>query len=172
MEIHIGNRVAEIELLSKEDNLVCLQIDGEVYEVDIAMLEDGVYSIIQNGKSYNAELSRSGNGKEYKVNTRFSSHTISIIDSKAKYLRMKRGRAENQDNIIISPMPGKIIQIPVKVGDCLSTNDTVVVIEAMKMQNNYKVSSDCVVKEILVTEGDTIQTDQLLIRLELIEQKI
>ena len=167
MEIHIGNRTVVIELLNKEENQVRLSIDGREYEVDITMLQDGVYSILQNGKSYNAELTYSTDRKNYKVNTVFSSHDIQIIDSKAKYLRLKRGTGERQDDKIISPMPGKVVNIPIQVGDRMKAGDTVIVIEAMKMQNSYKVTSDCTIKEIVVSEGETINSNQLLIRLDL-----
>ena len=167
MEIHIGNRVAEIELLSKEENRVRLSIDGKEYEVDITMLQDGVYSILHNGKSYNAELTSSDDRKCYEVNAAFSSHSISIIDTKAKYLRLKKGKDERQDDKIISPMPGKVVSIPVQVGSRLQAGDTAIVIEAMKMQNNYTVSSECEVKEIAVSEGDSIKANQVLIQLRI-----
>lgn len=167
MEIHIGNRVAEIELLSKDDNLVRLSIDGKEYEIDITMLQEGVYSILQDGISYNAELSHTGDRKSYIVNTSFSEHSVKIIDNKAKYLRLKRGADERQDDKIVSPMPGKVISIPVEVGEVLQAGDTIIVIETMKMQNNYKVAGDCVVKDILVAEGDAISSNQLLVRLDL-----
>ena len=64
-------------------------------------------------------------------------------------------------------MPGKIVSILVKEGDELSAGDTVLVIEAMKMQSNFKVTSDCSVKEILVKEGDSVVSDQVLVKLEL-----
>lgn len=167
MEIHIGNRVAEVELLSKDGNTVCLTIDGKEYEVDVTMVERGSCSILHDGKSYNAELIRSENGKNYKVNTHYSSYNVDIIDSSAKYLRLKKNGDERQDDKIISPMPGKIVEVPVKTGDRVSAGDTVVVIEAMKMQSNYKVTSDCVIKEILVNPGDTVNTDQVLVLLDL-----
>lgn len=171
MEIHIGNRVAEIELLSKEGNQVCLSLDGQEYEVDITMLREGVYSILHDGKSYNAELTHSEDRKNYQVNTGFSTQNVQIIDAKAKYLRLKRGGEDRQDDKIISPMPGKVVSIPVEVGTQLQAGDTIIVIEAMKMQNNYKVASDCVVKEILVTEGEAIKSNQLLIRLGVLDMK-
>ena len=102
------------------------------------------------------------------MNTAFSSHKVQILDSKAKYLRLKSGADERQDDKIVTPMPGKVVNIPVKVGQQLKAGETVVVIEAMKMQNNYKVSDDCVVKEILISEGDAVKSDQLLVRLDLV----
>ena len=171
MEIRIGDRVADVQLLSKEGNNVHISIDGVEYEVDVAMVERGGCSVLYAGKSYNAEFVRSENGKNYKVNTNFSTYDVEIIDSSAKYLRMKKGNDELQDNKIVSPMPGKIVSIPVCVGDHLNAGDTAVVIEAMKMQSNYKVTSNCTVKEILIKEGDTVSTDQVLILLTLDEDK-
>jgi len=168
MEIHIGNRIADVSLLSKEGNKVCVSIDGETYEVDIMMSENGACSILHDGKSYNAGLLRSEGGKNYKVNTAFSSYSVDIVDTQAKYLRMRKNGDERQAEKIISPMPGKIVKIPVAKGDRLSAGDTVMVIEAMKMQSNYKVSADCCVKEILVAEGDAVVSNQTLMTLDLI----
>ena len=88
MEVHIGKRVAEIELISKEGNKVQLNIDGKVFEVDIVMTENGVCSLLHNGKSFNAQLIRSDKGKKYKVNTPFSSFDVEIIDIPAKFILM------------------------------------------------------------------------------------
>ena len=72
MEIHIGDRVAEIELVSKEDNKVVLTIDGKPFEADVVMAENGTCNILMDGRSANAQLIRRENGKSYKVNTHYS----------------------------------------------------------------------------------------------------
>ena len=84
---------------------------------------------------------------------------------------MKKGGEEKQDNRIIAPMPGKVVKIPVQKGDLLSAGEIVVVLEAMKMQSNYKVSSDCVVKEIMVKEGDSVGSNQVLMTLDIINEE-
>ena len=172
MEINIGKRNAEVELVSKDGNKVQITIDGNPYDVDIVMTENGVCSILHNGKSYNAELVRGDGGKKYKVNARFSSFDVEIIDNQAKYLRMRKKEDNSQDNKISSPMPGKVVKIMVKEGDEVSAGDTVIVIEAMKMQSNYKVNCDCTIKNILVNEGDTVNGDQTLITLDLIKETV
>ena len=149
MEIHIGNRVAEVELVSKEDNKVVLTIDGKTFEADVVMAENGTCNILMDGRSSNAQLIRRENGKNYKVNTHYSSFNVEIVDSQAKYLRMRKKGEEEQNDCITSPMPGKVVKIPVTVGQEMKAGDTAIVIEAMKMQSNYKVSSDCRIKEIL-----------------------
>lgn len=166
MEIHIGNRTADIELVNKEGNNVSLTIDGKPFDVNIVIVENGACSILNEGKSYNAELLRSDNGKKYKVNTHYSSFDVEVIDTQAKYLRMRQKTEEKQDDSITSPMPGKVVKIPVSVGQVMKANDTVIVIEAMKMQSNYKVKGDCRIKEILVAEGDSITANQPLITVE------
>lgn len=100
MEIHIGDRVAEIELVSKEDNKVVLTIDGKPFEADVVMAENGTCNILMDGRSANAQLIRRENGKSYKVNTHYSSFNVEIVDSQAKYLRMrKKGEDEQNDRI-------------------------------------------------------------------------
>ncbi|MEG2854592.1 biotin/lipoyl-containing protein [Bacteroides sp.] len=170
MEIHIGNRVAEVSLLEKEGNKVKVSIDGVVYEADVTMAENGSCSILHRNRSYNAELLRGEDGKSYRVNTHFRSYNINLVDSQARYLRMRKGGEERQDDKIISPMPGKVISIPVKVGDRLQVGEIVMVIEAMKMQSNFKVSSPCVVKEITVAEGDSVAGNQVLLVIDIIKE--
>lgn len=167
MEMHIGDRVADVTLVNKEGNKVELTIDGKPIEVDIVMAENGSCSILHNGNSYNAELIRGEGVKSYDVNMFYRSYHVDVVDTQAKYLRMRKGADERQSDKIVAPMPGKVVSIPVSVGDRLNAGDIAIVLEAMKMQSNYKVTSDCTVKSILVAEGDAVQDNQTLIELEL-----
>ena len=170
MEIHIGDRVADVTLVSKEGNKVQLTIDGVPYDVDIVMAENGSCSILHEGKSYNAELIRKEGGKSYKVNAHYQSYNIDNIDFLVFFFLFCLGGDEKQQDKIVSPMPGKVVKIPVKAGDRLQAGDIVVVIEAMKMQSNYKVNSECVVKEILVNEGDSVNSNQVIMTLDVIKE--
>lgn len=157
----------EVTLLQKEGNKVKIDIDGVVYDVDVAQLMDGTYSIIKDGMSYKAELFRSEGGKHYRVNVNYSTYQIDMLDSQAKYMRMRKNTAdENQDDKIVAPMPCKIVKIYCKKGDKLKAGDTVLTMEAMKMQSNCKVSADCEVLDVLVSEGDSVRVDQTMIKLK------
>lgn len=177
MEIQVGNKMMEVTLLSKEGNHVKVALDEKVYDVDICMLEKNVYSIIHKGNSYNVELTRKnatvpptpGGGQGYRANLNYSVYDIDILDSQAKYMRMRRNKgAENvaQANTITSPMPCKIVKVYVKPGDKLKAGDSVLTMEAMKMQSNYKVSADCVIKEVLVKEGDNVMANQTMVTVD------
>ena len=166
MEIHIGDRIANVELVNKDDNKVVIKIDEKIYELDVVMAENGICSILNNGKSFTAELKRSENGKKYTVNTAFNTFPVEIVDNQAKYLRNRRkdDTDESQDRIY-SPMPGKVVKILVDKGTEVEAGQPVIVIEAMKMQSEYKVKKTCTIKDILVKEGDAINSDQTLITL-------
>ena len=61
---------------------------------------------------------------------------------------------------------GKVFKVEASVGQAVKKGDAVVIIEAMKMQSEYKVKNKCVIKSILTSEGETINADQTLITLE------
>ena len=79
--------------------------------------------------------------------------------------REKKSDVE-EENTILCPMPGKIIKIPVKVGDTVKSGQTAIIISAMKMESEYKVKKNGVIKEVLVKEGDTVEGNQALIVIE------
>jgi biotin carboxyl carrier protein len=168
IEIHLGDRIANVELLNIDGNKVQIQIDEKLYDVDISMIENGVYSIIYQNKSYNLELVKSSeDSKKYDVSTLYNTIPVEIVDVHRKYMksRQKDDVDEGQEKIF-TPMPGKVIKIPVKKGDKIEPGQTVIIVEAMKMQSEYKVKRECKIKDILVSEGDTVEGNQTLIVLE------
>jgi len=164
-EININDRKALVEVLSREGDRVKISIDGKKYDADVVMVEDGVYSIIIDNKSHNIELIRSDN-KNYMVNTYSKSYDVEIVDSESKYLKSRRREDGHEEAVISSPMPGKIVKILVKVGDEVKAGDTVIIVSAMKMESEYKVKKDRIIKEIKVKEGDVIQSNQPLVVIE------
>lgn len=168
MEIHIGDRAADVSLVSKSGNKVQLTIDGKLYDLDIVMAENGSCSILHDGNSFNAEVIRDPAGKAYDVNMFYRSYHVDIVDTQAKYLRMRKDADDGrQDDKLTAPMPGKVVKIPVRPGDRLQAGDIAIVLEAMKMQSNYKVGCDCMVKEVRVVEGQPVETGQVMIVLDL-----
>ena len=64
---------------------------------------------------------------------------------------------------VLAPLPGTITEIPVKVGDAVAIGDTVIVLEAMKMQNNIEAETSGTVTSILVSKGDTVMEGAVLV---------
>ena len=168
MEIQVGNKTLEVTLLSKEGNQVKIDIDGKVYDVDVAMLQNGTCSLIYDGNSYNAELIRESGEKHYRVNLNYSTYQIDMLDSQAKYMRMrKKNDSEKQADKIKAPMPCKIVKVYVEPGQQLQPGDIVLTIEAMKMQSNISVSEACTVAEVRCAENDSVMAEQVLVSLNL-----
>jgi biotin carboxyl carrier protein len=167
LEIIIDDQTLKVELLKRTGNNAKVLVDDIEYDLDLVMVENGVYSVLYNGKSYNVELVESDHRKKYSINTYKKSYDVEIIDAESKYMKnRKKSLLEGADNSISSPMPGKVVKIPVKVGDKINKGDTVIIVSAMKMENEYKSDIDSKVKQILVKEGDTVDSNQPLVLLE------
>ncbi len=167
LEVKVGDRYAKVNLLSRDGNKIQIEVDEKMYNLDLIEVEKGIYSIIKDHRSYNIELVQGKHEKEYTINTYEENFDLEIIDAETRYL-MNRGGEDGDDGgrSISSPMPGKVIKIPVKVGDEVKEGTTVVIVEAMKMQSEYKVKVDRVITEILVKEGDAIDGGQALVIVE------
>jgi biotin carboxyl carrier protein len=166
-EISLEDRMAQVELLNRAGSKALIDVDGTKYEVDIVMVEKGVYSILYNGKSFNVELIEAGNSRKYLVNTFARTFNAEIIDAEAKYIRSRsKGFEGVGDTTILCPMPGKVVRVLVKPGDQVTAGQNLVVVEAMKMQSEFKATSDRTVVEVAVKEGDTVDSNQLLVVLE------
>ena len=166
LEIQIGDRFANVEKVSEEGSRMLINIDGKQFDVDLVMVEEGVYSILYNGKSFNVELVNTDDPKSYTVNTLYNSYEVDIIDAERKYQMSRREGDVDEETYISSPMPGKVVKIPVSVGDEVKAGDPVIIVSAMKMESEHKVKKDRVVKDILVNEGDVIEGNQTLVVVE------
>lgn len=168
MDIQVGNKMYDVTLLSKEGNKVSIDIDGEVFDVDVAMLQNGTCSLLYNGNSYNAEYVKAEGGKHYSVNLNYSTYQVDMLDSQAKYMKMRKHKdSAVQSDTITAPMPCKIVKVYCKPGDKIKEGETLFTMEAMKMQSNYKVNADCTVKDVLVNVGDSVRVEQALIKLKI-----
>ena len=167
MEIQVGNKLLDVTLLSKEGNKVSIDIDGKIYDVDMAMLPNGICSIIYEGNSYKAELFKPEGTNHYTISLNYSVYQIDVLDSQAKYMRMRKKHNNTiQAGTVTAPMPCKIVNVYCAPGDIVKAGDTLFTMEAMKMQSNYKVSADSVIKQVLIAAGDTVKANQTLVTLE------
>jgi hypothetical protein len=94
-EIKLEHRIARIDLLNRAGSKILLEVDDRKYDLDVVMVEKGVYSILYNGHSYNVELIEGNSSKEYIVNTFARSFTTEIIDAESKY----RGKQKIRNGI-------------------------------------------------------------------------
>lgn len=169
-EIKIGERNATIEIVSQEGNLYKVLIDSKEYLLDVTKVEQGVYSILYNGRSINMEMVEGAAPNKYLVNTRENDYDVEVIDALTRYRNASRTGVDNHANSISTPMPGKVVKILAAQGDIVAKGDTVVVVSAMKMESEYKAPFDAKIVAIKVKEGDTIEAHQSMVELERVEE--
>ena len=188
MEIEIGNRKAEVEWLGKNGNDVQVSIDGRTIGANVVLTDNGICSILYQGRSYNMEAVSFEGGRRYKVKCcclwiscrdfqrykvkcGYDSYDVRVIDAQARYQQARNGGEARQDDNLSAPMPGKVVRVMVQPGDRVAAGDTLLVFEAMKMQSNLKVTGDCTVREILVAEGETVAGGALLVKLDVLQNE-
>ena len=167
LEIPEINREAEVTLIEQNGNSISIEVDGRNYELDVLKVNDGVYSILYKGKSFNVETIAESDPKKHIVNTIFSQYAVEVVDAATRYQRARQGgESADGDSRIVVPMPGKIVKVMAKAGQEVSTGDTLVIVSAMKMESEYKAGKDGVVKEVLVKDGDTVDGGQVMVVLD------
>lgn len=167
VEIKLDKRIASVEILKQFENLLEIRVDDKIYQVDLMHNDEGIFSILENGRSHNIELVPQAKQKFFTAYTLYHSYDIEVIDAESRYLRNRSGVTQLlSENTISSPMPGKVIKIPVKVGDEVKKGDTVITISAMKMESEYKSPIDGNIVKIFVNEGSTVEANQKLIEIE------
>jgi biotin carboxyl carrier protein len=165
LEVKSGERLSTIEILQQEGSIYRVKIDNREYELDVERVSEVIYSIIHNGKSINMEMIEGERLNSYKVNTISNYFEIEVIDARTRYLNSTKSSLDHSDNIVMSPMPGKIVKIPVAEGQEVEKGQTVIVVSAMKMESEYKSPVAGIIKHILVKEGATIEGHQPLIEI-------
>lgn len=118
-----------------------------------------------NGKSYLVDVV--GQDTEYTVYTRNSFRTIKIFnDEMLLHESLKKGGGFGLEAQIKTGMPGKIIEIFVKEGDTIKVGKPLLIMEAMKMENEIRAPHDVTIKEICVKQGDSVESGAILIKFE------
>jgi len=166
VEINKDNRSSEVEILEQKGSFYKVSVDDRIYEIDLLMVEDGVWSVLHQGKSQLVESIQGDQPKKYFVNTYDNAFEVEMVDAESRYLRSrnKAGAGDAQNQITV-PMPGKIVKVLVKVGEQVKNGDTLVIVSAMKMESEYKAEKDGVVKEVHVGDGDTVDGGDVMILL-------
>ncbi|WP_413997684.1 acetyl-CoA carboxylase biotin carboxyl carrier protein subunit [Flavobacterium sp. W1B] len=127
------------------------------------------FHVLQENIPYKAEvLSADFNQKKYIVKVNNNSYTVAItndLDQLIKEMGFEVGLTK-QVNAIKAPMPGLILEISVIVGQSVKENDSLLILEAMKMENSFLSPRDGIIKSISVALGDAVDKGQLLIEFE------
>ncbi|OMP30851.1 acetyl-CoA carboxylase biotin carboxyl carrier protein subunit [Mangrovimonas sp. DI 80] len=152
------------------NNQLDLEVDtAEVSQLNAVKTSNTAYHVLRNHKSYQAEINNADfNNRTYQVNINNNSYNIKIhnpLDTLIESMGFALGNIKHV-NEIKAPMPGLILDISVTVGDSVTENTPLLILEAMKMENVITSPRDGVIKSISAAKGDAVEKNQLLIEFE------
>ncbi|OGO18606.1 MAG: hypothetical protein A2Z14_12135 [Chloroflexi bacterium RBG_16_48_8] len=156
----LGGQEVEIEI-NGEDEII---VDGERYAIDFRSIAgQPVYSLLINGRSYEALVQLSEEGSEVLLQGQL--FLISVDDERQRRLRQTSGPqlTERGEFHLKSPMPGLIISVSVREGQEVARGDRMIILESMKMQNELKSPRDGIIRSLRVKSGDNVEHHQVLL---------
>ena len=126
------------------------------------------YVVTINGKQYDVEVEKvSGGYKPMSMGAKAAPAAPAPAAPAAPApAAPKAAPVSAGDNTVTSPMPGTILGVKVKEGDAVKAGQLVIILEAMKMENEIVATADGVVASVAVKEGDTVETDATLVVLK------
>ena len=164
--VTIGARALEVELGPEG-----VRIDGKEVEPDL-MEMDGteVRTLLLNGRSHRILATRKGRG-EWSLHLQGRHLMADVLDERTRAIREASHALEGArgPKALKAPMPGLVVKVEVEEGEEVRPGQGLVIVEAMKMENELKCEGEGRVKTLHVAAGETVEKDQILVEFETLE---
>lgn len=145
--IVIGNREYDIKIKEDDKHGTFILWKNRRYPVEIIQNRQNKYEILFNDISYN-----------FTIETPFSLQRKKFLD---------KGKGKNEKEIIVAPMPGKIVEVLVREGNDISRGEPVIILEAMKMQNELQSPVDGKIIAVNARANTNVNKDDILIEIKI-----
>ena len=140
-----------------------VQIDGRSYDLEVHEPEDGSYLLFVDTRVYECRVNASPGSREtFAVNVGGHNYKINIIDPRRLRSVQSSDRHQHGSAEIVASMPGKVVRVLVEIGAKVEAGSGIVVVEAMKMQNELKSPRAGVVVKLGVCPGATVNAGDVL----------
>jgi len=144
-------------------------VDTKNLDWDLLEIRDGKFHILQDKSSYEASVVEADYAtKTFVIKINQNSYNVTLkdeFDQLAEKLGFSNMASQKMNNIK-APMPGLVLDVVVNVGDTVAKGDSVLILEAMKMENVIKAEGDAVVKAIVIEKGTAVEKNQVLVEFE------
>ena len=167
-EFSVEDQAYKLELDHK-DGKCLVKLGDRQYIVDSQVISENGLSLIVDGKAYMVFIAED-QGKKY-ISVQGEQFCIEEVKADSGARSLAESAALKGVPTIASPMPGKVVKILVAEGDRVEKGQGLVIVEAMKMENEIKSASAGVVKKINFKEGDLVDAAAPIIELDLEEEK-
>lgn len=153
--------------IKRDDGRVIAEVDGRRYELTVREPEAGSYLLIADGSVYECRVERDeARRASLSVHTRHHAYTITLIDPKRLLTAQSAGAQNDGSAQVKAVMPGKVVRVLVEQGAVVEAGQGLVVVEAMKMQNEMKSPRAGKVVELQATTGATVNAGDVLAVIE------
>ena len=159
----VGECDEDLEL-NLEDGRLSAKVGDRVYNLDVRELEPDSYLFLHNTNVYECRVNAAKASFDVQLHGR--SYTVTVVDPKRLRSGQNSDRHHHGAAEILAPMPGKVVRVLLETDARVEKGAGVVVVEAMKMQNEMKSPRDGVVVSIKVKAGDTVNAGDLLAIIE------
>ncbi|MEA2007674.1 MAG: acetyl-CoA carboxylase biotin carboxyl carrier protein subunit [Chloroflexota bacterium] len=159
----INNQEHTVEIIDESHAAV----NGKVHEINFEPVRGHlIFSLLVDGKSYEANIYQENGGWEVLMRGRH--YSVQVDDERERQLKAAAGASRLPKGAfhLKSPMPGLVVQIPVKEGQEVEKGDVLLILESMKMQNELKSPRAGVISRILVTLSENVERKQTLLSVE------
>ena len=159
-EVAINNtrRVVELE---RDAERWRISLDGKVVDADAVEIAPNIFSILLDGKSHEIRVASTSSGT-LTLQTGRHEFTAEVTDPRAWRGRRHGALEAEGRQQILAPMPGKIIRVLVQAGEKVEAGQGLLVVEAMKMQNEIRSPKSGTVERLLVKEGQPVNAGEIL----------
>ncbi len=159
LSLDINGRTADFELVQGPDGSRFRLGDTPEALAQVEICEPGVYSILWEGRSYEARVEQNLRGLVVAID----GHRFEIeVRDPRRWSRRQAGRGVHGPSNLVSPMPGKVVRVLVAQGERVEAGQGILVVEAMKMQNEMKAAKAGSVIALPAKEGDTVAAGEVL----------
>ena len=156
-----GTRTHTVELERVGDQWRII-LNGEQFDADVAEIAPNTLSILIRGESHEIRVARSSEGR-LKIQTGLREFTAEVTDQRSwRGRRLGHVEVEGRQQIT-APMAGKVVRLLVKFGEKVEVGQGLMVVEAMKMQNEIRSTKSGIVERLLAEEGQTVNAGETLV---------
>ena len=162
-EIEVGGRPRRVTV-SRAGGAFAVSIDGRLHRVDAVRIDAHTISLIVDGVwQRDTVIAPEGQMGRLVVGTAAVPVTVSLNARRQRHRAVDGGAFDSGPMRVSAPMPGKIVRVLVNTGDAVHANQPIVVVEAMKMENELRTERDGTVAEIHTREGMSVEAGTLLV---------
>lgn len=160
MKFHFRHRgqAQTIELLSSADGSIAI-VGKEQFGIQLLGREEGEISFKIDGEKKRAHWVRDGVHVWLRMDGR--SYLLERLPGKIS----ARDSASGSENILRAPMPGQVKEVLVKIGESVAAGDTLLVLEAMKMELRIQAPNEGKVVKLMIKQGESVEKDQILVEI-------